>query len=314
MCELDGYNVHLSLTGPGARPELAIRQTCGSLEELDSAIGRFIHSAGRPRLLAGAFCAPGPVRDDAIQLTHAAMRIDRSRLRSALGASRVHLVNDFTACALAVPLLDPRDVERVGGAAAQPDAPIGVVGPWRGLGVSILAPDSSGEWTPFPGEGGHIVVAPVDDRESEVLSVLRHHRGRIAADDLVTEPGLVNLQNALAELAGKSPLADIDAVIKAAKAREPTAIEAVSLFTGWLGDIAGNLALMVGARGGIYVFSSLMAGHPELFDRARLRARFEDKGKMRAFMEEIPLFLVSTRQAGLLGLSSLFTPADSRMM
>ncbi|MDB5440635.1 MAG: Glucokinase [Caulobacteraceae bacterium] len=314
LCEVDGYNVHLSLTGPGIRPELAVRQTCGSLDELDSAIGRFIHDAGQPRLIAGAFCAPGPVRDDAIQLTHAPMRIDRSRLRNALGASRVHLLNDFTACALAVPLLDPREVERVGDATPEPDAPIGVIGPWRGLGVSTLAPDSSGEWTPLPGEGGHIAVAAINDRESEVLAVLRHRLGRISAEEVTTEPGLINLQNALAQLADAPALANVEAILQAAKAGEPTAREAIRLFTGWVGDIAGNLALMVGARGGIYIFSALMATHPQLFDRALLRERFEDKGKMRGFMEGIPLFMVSTREAGLLGLSTLFSPADSRMM
>ncbi len=310
--EIDGSSMRLSLAEPGRKPVEAGMWACASVEELDARLDAFMEDVGRPSLAAAAFCAPGPVKDDAIRLTHADMQIGRPHLRKVLGTARIHLVNDFTACALAVPHLAAKDIEKVGRGHSLHDMPLGVIGPWRGCGVSTLVADTGGEWFALPGEGGHVVVAATNDHEAEVLSVMRKSLGRIAGDEVVSEPGLLNLQAALAEIAGSSRLTTIDALLAAAKAGDTVALEAIKLFTGWTGDIAGNLALTVGARGGVYICSALMGAHPELFDRALLRARFEDKGLMSSFVEDIPLHLVSMPAVGLLGLSTLFKASDFR--
>lgn len=311
--EVDGSQMRLTLASPGARPEAAVIWDCASVQELDARLDAFMNDAGRPSLAAAAFCAAGPVQDDAIRLTHADMQIGRPHLRKLLGTPRVHLVNDFTACAMAVPHLDARDIEKVGRGVALHDMPMGVIGPWRrGCGVSTLAPDSSGDWFALPGEGGHVLVAATNDHEAEVLSVMRKTIGRISADEVVSETGLLNLQSAVAELAGQPRLGSVDAILTAATDGDEVALEALRLFTGWTGDIAGNLALTIGARGGVYICSELMAAHPALFDRALLRARFEDKGCMHSYVADIPLHLVAMPEVGLLGLSTLFKAADFR--
>src|SRR5262249_19601507 len=164
------------------------------------------------------------------------------------------VINDFTALALALPHLAAEDRRAVGGGAAVAGTPIGVLGPGSGLGVSGLVPSGNG-WIPLTGEGGHATMAAATDRESGVLDQMRPHFDHVSAERALSGPGLVNLYNALAIITGVPAKGYTAAQItdSAVRAEDPLCVETTTMFCAMLGTIAANLALTLGARGGVYI-------------------------------------------------------------
>jgi glucokinase len=219
------------------------------------------------------------MRETDIQDSHWAFSIEALRRRH--GFERLAVMNDFVAQALAMPHLASDEVEQIGGVGAS-DRPIGVLGPGTGLGVSGLIPGRGG-WTALATEGGHVSFAPGSPREQAVLDVLRQRFGHVSNERVLSGQGLLNLAQALAAVDGRACAAGSpEAVTEAARDdRCPSCREAVALFSGALGAAAGNLALVYGARGGVFVTGGVCLRLGPLFDRAAFRQRFEDKGRMR---------------------------------
>jgi glucokinase len=167
-------------------------------------------------------------------------------------------------------------------------------------------------WVAVPGEGGHVDLAPTNDRELAVVFQLMRERGHVAAEDAVSGLGLENVYLAIASLDGvklkaKPIAADI---AKAARAKtDAVAVEAVALFTGWLGSVAGNLALTLGAQGGVYIAGGIVAQWGDLFDAKLFRRRFEAKGRIKYFLEPIPCYLVTAKDLAFRGLAQLARPS-----
>ena len=306
LVDVREQSVSIALTDPGARPETSHTVKCETQADLISAVQRILADSGHPALSGAVFGAPGPCIDGVIQVTHAKMRLDREQLREALGAKRVELVNDFQARALAVPLLSETCLEQIGGSPPRGDAPAAALGIGVGLGVSILNPDGFVGWTPSASEGGHVALAAATDREAAVIGVLRGRHGHVSAERILSEEGLGNIAWALQQLEGRDdPPFELGALADTAIAGDPLAGEVFQLFSGWLGGMSGDLALTAGARSGVYIFSALVLSVGALFDRAVCRARFEAKGPMSPYMDEIGLYLVTATECGLLGLSSV---------
>ena len=256
---------------------------------------------------AAAFAAPGPVVSGVIQLTHVPMRLDQSWLERELGVPVVRLVNDFSARAMAMPLLDDDSLEQLGGTRLPGQAPAAALGPSGGLGVAILNPDGFVGWVASAGEGGHACLPAISARQSEVIERLRSRDPHVSADRVLSDRGVLEIAGAISALdSSPSPAATIAALIEAAKAGDPVALEAFHLFSEWLGVVAGDLALTAGARSGVYVFSPMVLAWRDLFDRDLCRKAFEAKGRMSGYVTDIPLYLVTEQNCGLLGLSTLF--------
>jgi glucokinase len=168
--------------------------------------------------------------------------------------------------------------------------------------VSALVPGKLG-WTALPSEGGHVSFAPGNAREDRVLEVLRGRLGHVSNERLLSGQGLLNLAQTLAKIDGRTTEAGTaEEVTELARGDAcPACVEAVAMFSALLGAAAGDLALTVGARGGIYVAGGVCLRLGALFDRAAFRGRFADKGRMRAFLEPIPTWLVLRGDTGLIG-------------
>lgn len=263
----------------------------------------------RPR--QGAFCVAGPVTGDDVSLTNVKppWRFSIDGVRRALGLDRLVVLNDFTAAALSVPRLGPGDVFQVGGGDPVPGAAVAVLGPGSGLGVSGLIPGPTG-WLPLASEGGHATLPAADERESAVLALIRADKGsesgHVSAERALSGPGLVNLYTALCRLDGRTPDKDTPAAVTTAAAdgSDPLCVEAVAMFCSLLGTVAGNLALILGARGGVYIAGGIV---PRLGREALLhspfRARFEAKGRMSAYLAPIPVSVITHPLPAFLGLA-----------
>lgn len=278
---------------------------CREFDSLERALEGWV---GGPvqGLRAAALAVAGPVTGDRVSLTNHPWSFSTEALRRYLGAERLHVVNDFAAVAMAAPLLRADERRQVGGGAAERGAPIAVIGPGSGLGVSGLIPVAD-DWQPLSGEGGHATMAAAGERENAVLERMRRRFDHVSAERLLSGPGLINIYQALAELDGVKGEAYRSSQITdpEIRARDPRCQETVEIFCAMLGTVAGNLALTLGARGGVYIAGGIVPRLGEGFAAAAFRARFEDKGRLRSYLEPIPAFVVIHPFPAFLGLAKL---------
>jgi len=307
LADIGGTNVRFAALRGDGRIEGHEAWLTALYPDFGAAVKAYAELTGLRLPLAGAaVCAAGPVVGDAIKLTNCPWTISKAEIAAATGG-RANLVNDFAAVAHALPVLAAADVVQIGGGAPLAHAPKVALGPGTGLGVASAVFDGA-RWVAVPGEGGHVDLAPTNDRELAIVYQLMRERGHVAAEDAVSGPGLEALYLAIAALDGVSFKAKPIAadIAKAARAKtDAVAVEAVSLFTGWLGSVAGDLALTVGAQGGVYIAGGIVAQWGELFDAKLFRRRFEAKGRIKYFLEPIPCYLVTAKDLAFRGLAAM---------
>ena len=216
------------------------------------------------------------------------------------------MINDFTANGLAIPHLGESDRIQIGRGSPVSDAPIGLIGPGTGLGVSALFPTRSGA-VPIPAEGGHVTMAPANAQESAVLNLMRRRYDHVSAERVLSGPGLVNLYAALCELSAVPAASFTPAQITNPRIwdEDPRTREATAMFCAMLGTMAGNLALTLGARGGVYVAGGIVPRLGAYFAQSAFRARFEAKGRLRGYLASIPTYVIARPLPALLGAAAL---------
>ena len=256
----------------------------------------------------GALAIASAITGDRVAMTNHPWSFSISALKSQLGFDRLEVINDFAALALALPHLPPADRRPIGGGAPSAGAPLGVLGPGSGLGVSGLIPAGTG-WIPLAGEGGHATMAPATDRENAVLDRMRRHFDHVSAERVLSGPGLINLYNTLAALDGVPSRGYMAAQITDPEigAADPVCAEATSLFCAMLGTMAGNLALTLGARGGIYIGGGIVPRLGQRFVQSPFRARFEAKGRFSEYLAVIPTWVVTHPLPAFLGCAAVLS-------
>jgi len=243
----------------------------------------------------------GPVGGGAVRLTNAGWSLSEAGLR-AHGMDQAKLINDFAAQAWAAPLLDDGDRRSLGGpAAGATDATIATLGPGTGFGLAAWVDDGQRQAV-VSGEGGHVGFAPVDDVEIEILRLLTRRYGRVSIERILSGPGLAALHEALSQIDGKAcdPLGP-DAVTRRALAGQADARRTVERFCAILGSVAGDAALALGARGGVYVAGGVGSAIADILARSDFRQRFEDKGRFAGYLRTVPTWLVTRDHPALLG-------------
>ncbi len=256
----------------------------------------------RDRPSEAALAIAGPVTGDEVAMTNLSWRISQQELRETLGLTRLLVINDFAAVARALPVLGPKDLHSIGGGQAVPREPLAVLGPGSGLGVAVLAP-VEGNWVVLPGEGGNVSVATATADESAVADTLRDASGYCAVESLVSGPGLARIHEFLSERAGQESPGLTPAAISAAAAKgDRLAVEAQAMFFALLGGLAGDLALTVGARGGIYIAGGIVPRLLTAFEASEFRARFEGKGRYQPYLAAIPTHVITASVPALIGL------------
>ena len=302
-----GASVRMSLARPGVRPPASTSYSCEGRKAFDDAMLDFLAAQGNPSLVGVAISSRGYERHGALQLPQTGMAIIRDEIRDLLDVRRVNIVNNFVARALAVPRLRPDEVEKICGGAGADEQVIAVLGPHHGLGLAALAPDGAGGWTAMPCEGGHSDLPAASERELEVLKALRRRHGHIAREFVLSLDGLAELYHALTELDGDE-LKPTEAreIIAKASIGDPRSTEAVSLCVGWLAAMASDVALIHGARGGIYLTGDLMDLLADLFDAEDFERRYADKGRLSDYVAEIPVYRTLADDLEIIGLATLF--------
>lgn len=247
------------------------------------------------------------VSDGPIKVTNSHWVLERPTFARAVGTSRVDVINDFEAIALVLPHLSEDDYVLAGSPLPDPRFPMGVIGPGTGLGVAGVLPvrGRRGSWQAICGEGGHVTLAAATTYQSEILRVSRKAHTHVSAERLISGIGLPTLRRAVAEVEGLVVDCDLSAeeIGSLGIARSDRLCElTMEAFCSLLGSIAGNLALTLGARGGVFIAGGIVPKLGEFFHRSEFRAHFEAKGRYVEYLRDISTPVITTPFPGLRGL------------
>ncbi len=301
LADVGGTNARFAWQAAAGAPITDVRVLpCAEYPTLQAAMHAYLDGLNQGRPLAAAIAIANPITGDEVRMTNHHWVFLQSAVKAEFGLQNLQLLNDFTALALALPALPADELRQVGGGAAVPDAPIALLGAGTGLGVSGLLPDRRGGWLPINGEGGHVTLPAVSARERLVMDGLIQRYGRASAERLLCGQGLVDACAILCAADGESGQAPGNAaeVTEAAlSGRLPQAVETLDHFCALLGSVAGNLALTLGARGGVYIGGGIVPRLGDRFAQSPFRARFEAKGRFSAYLQAIPVWVITSAQS-----------------
>jgi glucokinase len=279
---------------------------CADYPDFHAAVTTYLTSILPARVEHAAVAIANPVSGDQVSMTNYHWHFSIEETRQQLGLDTLLIVNDFTALAMALPRLGGKDVRQVGGGEPDRRSVIGLLGPGSGLGVSGLIPAGDG-WISLGSEGGHTSFSARDERE---IAILRHawkHFDHVSFERLVSGSGLELMYRALAERAGvpAQNLAAPDIAQRALDGIDPVCEETLEVFCAMLGTAAANLAVTLGALGGIYIGGGIVPRLGDYFDRSLFRKRFEEKGRFSRYVAAIPTYIITAEHATFIGASAI---------
>jgi len=243
-----------------------------------------------------------PITGDWVAMTNHTWAFSIAEMKKNLGLQHLEVINDFTAVSMAIPMLKEDDLLQFGGKKAQDGKPAVIYGAGTGLGVAHLI-HANNQWLSLPGEGGHVDFAPNSEEEDIILEQLRTEMGHVSAERILSGPGLVNLYRAIVKSDNRVPenFKPKDVTELALADENLDCRRALSLFCVIMGRFGGNLALNMGTFGGVYIAGGIVLRFLDFFKASGFRAAFEDKGRFKDYLMDIPVFLITHDQPGLVG-------------
>jgi glucokinase len=295
--------------------EQAASLRCAEHADFHAAVTAYLRGLPEPvasRIEHAAIAIANPVEGDEVRMTNYHWQFSSEQMRQRLGLLTLVVVNDFTALAMALPRLAQAQRRQVGGGQARAHSVVGVLGAGSGLGVSGLIPlgdSSSAGYVALGTEGGHSSFSPRDEREITILRYGLTQFSHVSFERLLSGPGLELIHRALLDEAGgkaaANKLAAPEITRRALVAVDPVCQAALDAFCAVLGTAAANLAVTLGAFGGIYIGGGIVPRLGAYFDRSLFRARFEDKGRFSSYLQSIPTYVVTAEQATFVGASAI---------
>ncbi len=284
---------------------------CADHADFHAAVSAYLVTVAPQGVRHAAVAIANPVEGDHVRMTNYHWQFSIEAMRTRLGLDTLVVVNDFTALAMAVPRLTPKERRQVGGGLPREFGVAGVLGAGTGLGVSGLIPSDDG-WVALGTEGGHASFAPRDEREIDLLRYALTKYPHVSFERLLSGPGLELIYRALAHSHGKRNAAAQDHSLlapeitrRALDASDALCVETLDMFCALMGTAAANLAVTLGATGGVYIGGGIVPRLGAAFDQSRFRARFEDKGRFSDYLKAIPTYVIASENATSIGASAI---------
>lgn len=300
LIEVGGTHTRCAAARSNERPDRIALFDNSDHANLESIIAAYLDNLPGPSPRRAALAAAAVVDTRPIRVTNLGWTVDTERLQQRFGWSGTVVINDFEALACALPLLGKDELLTVHPGRPVDGAAIAVLGPGTGLGVSGIVPCRD-RWYPIRGEGGHVTLAAHDDHEAKLLQRLRREYGHVSAERLLSGPGLVALYRLMA---GDAPAGSPADVTRLADAGDTRALECLEQFFRFLATVAGDLALTLGARNGVYLGGGIL---PEIRTHllgSGFRRRFIDKGRYRGYLDQVPVYLILAESPALRGIAA----------
>ncbi|MDR5819615.1 bifunctional transcriptional regulator/glucokinase [Caballeronia sp. LZ043] len=308
LADVGGTNARFALeTAPGEIGQIRVYPGA-DYPGIAEVMQQYLKDTQVSRVNHAAIAIANPVDGDHVKMTNHDWSFSIEATRRALGFDTLLVVNDFTALAMAVPGLTDAQRVQVGGGARRQNSVIGLLGPGTGLGVSGLIP-ADDRWIALGSEGGHATFSPFDEREDLVMRFARRRFPHVSFERVCAGQGLELIYRALAErdavnVADSFSAAD---VTHRALDGEALALETVNCFCAILGTFAGNIAVTLGALGGIFIGGGIVLKLGELFHKSPFRERFEAKGRFQQYLAGIPTFIITAEYPAFLGVSAILS-------
>ncbi|WP_396438416.1 glucokinase [Limnohabitans sp.] len=302
--DIGGTNARFALVmGNGSPITHEVTLPTGQFPDLAAAASAYLQQVGQTAVRQACIAIANPIDGDLLKMTNNHWQFSIEATRQSLGLDGLLMLNDWEAMAMAAPALNGRDLEQIGPGEPVSNAPKGLIGPGTGLGVSSLVRSRQGDWVPIAGEGGHVSLSPTSEREADILRVLWQTYPHVSAERVISGMGLENLYRAICQLNGTEPEALVAAQVseRGLAASDVACEEALACMCSMLGNAAANLALTLGARGGIYIGGGVIGRLGDYFARSGFRAAFEAKGRFASYMQRIPTYVIRAEQPALIG-------------
>lgn len=280
---------------------------CADFADIEAAFKWYLRETGLSRPDHVALAVASAITGDAIRLTNSAWHFSQSTLKQHFGLKSLLVLNDFEALALALPFIPLEDLCPVGGGHGIDHAPKAVIGPGTGLGVAAIVPHTLKSWLPISSEGGHMTLSPATVFESEVLRAAWKERQHISAEAFLSGTGLPILYRAIGCVRGEPFHSEImaDQIGSLAIAGSDALCSlTINTFCEMLGTMAGNVALLFCARGGVFIGGGIVPKILPLFIASGFRTRFENKGRFANYLAAIPTTVITGKMAALSGLGA----------
>ncbi|MFT5543898.1 MAG: glucokinase [Glaciecola sp.] len=301
VADVGGTNIRLALVENG-RLQKINKYFCNQFETITEAINQFAADTGVDGFQQGCIAIACPVNHDLVTMTNHTWAFSKVALKNELALDNLFVINDFSAVAYSLPTLAKEQVIQVGPGSPIEKGNIAVFGPGTGLGVEHLAWTSNG-WQTLDGEGGHVDFAPTNEQDIIVWRYINDKLGRVAAEELLSGRGILNIYFALAESKGVTPeFNDPADITKHALANSnEICVQAILQFCRVMGSFAGNIALNLCTTGGIFIGGGIASRLGDFFVKSDFRHKFEDKGNFAGYVKNIPTYLINEPDHGLLG-------------
>ncbi len=311
LADIGGTNARFALEFAPGRIELIDVLPCADYATLAEALraylaGPALAAAGVGKIGHAAIAIANPVVGDLVRMTNHHWEFSIAALQAECGFDTLLVVNDFSALARALPHLNAQQKRQVGGGAAREHSPLGLLGAGTGLGVSGLIPAGDG-WSALRSEGGHVTFSPANETEIAILRFAWGQFEHVSAERLLSGVGIELIYRALAHHTGQPDLRlGVAEIARRALAGECALCDqVVETFCGMLGTAAGNLAITLGAQGGIYIGGGIVPRLGERFAASSFRSRFEHKGRFVNYLAQVPTWVITAEYPAFLGVSAI---------
>lgn len=285
------------------------QKTYPSIEFDDiESVTRFYMNSFKNITFSGACLAvAGPVISKNIQLTNLNWHFNIDEVARSLKCKNLKVLNDFAASAIATSHVAQSHLFSLNDGQGVTSAPIAVVGPGTGFGVAALAPQN-GYYNILPTEGGHMTIAANNQLQTSILQRLSKQYDHISIEKVLSGPGLSNLYHCLAEVEGipAESLSTAEITQQALSELDGLSYRTLMLFTSWLGSVTGDLALSLGARGGVFLAGGILPRIKQFLQKSQFMQHFVEKGPMTSYLSQIPVKLVTEGNSALLGAASWY--------
>lgn len=303
VADIGGTNIRLGVANETDELSSLTVFQCAKYASLEDVLKEYIAANNLAEYaISACFAIACPVDKDLISMTNLPWAFSKSGIAKALNFTKLLMINDYTGIAYSVPHLTNEQKVQIGEGEVVADYPISICGPGTGLGVANVVPTKQG-WLSLGGEGGHVDYAPTDETEQQILSLLIKKYGHVSYERLLSGTGIENLYQAFCHIKAKEAQAytakDISA--KAVENSCDICVQALEQFCKILGSFAGNLSLTMSSFSGVYIAGGIAPRFIEFIKKSGFRARFEEKGRLSGFNKNIPTYIITEPQPGILG-------------
>ena len=309
LADIGGTKARFAIeTAPGKFGAIHVL-ACANYGDISAAIKAYLDlptaiEAGSKNIKKAGIAIANPVDDDIVKMTNHHWTFSIEEVKREFNFSVFVVVNDFNALAMALPFLNHTQKYQVGQGETDPDGVIGVLGAGTGLGVSGLVPTEH-SWIALDSEGGHASFSPINEREVHILQFGLKIYDHVSMERLLSGSGLKLIYLALAEQSHVAPdnIEAPDILERGLSGHCSICREVLTTFCEILGTAAGNLALTLGTKGGIYIGGGIVPRLGEFFYLSPFRQRFERKGRFTTYLQQIPTFVIVEAFPTFIGMS-----------